>query len=74
MNHDSTGPVTVVPAPKQVFPVDAVDALGRTPLMHATFAKSAEAVVWLVHRKAALKTLGAMVGWGWWLTSSNDLR
>ncbi|CAL1162023.1 unnamed protein product [Cladocopium goreaui] len=40
----------------EVFAVDALDQLGRTPLMHATFAKSAEAMVWLVHRKAALET------------------
>jgi hypothetical protein len=55
----------------QVFAVDALDQLGRTPLMHATFAKSAEAMVWLVHRKAALETLGGGCHgwWGWWLTS-----
>ncbi|CAL1146233.1 unnamed protein product [Cladocopium goreaui] len=41
----------------EVFAVDALDQLGRTPLMHATFAKSAEAMVWLVHRKAALENL-----------------
>ena len=48
----------------QVFAVDALDQLGRTPLMHATFAKSAEAMVWLVHRKAALETLGGTMGGG----------
>lgn len=46
--------------------MDVLDQLGRTPLMHATFAKSGEAMVWLVHRKAALETLGggAMGGGG----------
>ena len=42
----------------QVFEADTVDGLGRSALMHATWARSAEAVVWLVHRKASLELLG----------------
>ena len=52
------------PSRAQIFPVDALDPLQRTPLMHASFAKSAEAVVWLVQRKANVETLGWSCGLG----------
>lgn len=47
------------PSFRQALGLEPFDSLGRTPLMHATFTRSAEAVVWLARRKtAALGTPG----------------
>ena len=43
---------------RQALGLESLDSLGRTPLMHATFTRSAEAVVWLARRQAALGTPG----------------
>lgn len=46
------------PSFRQALGLEPLDSLGRTPLMHATFTRSAEAVVWLARRQAALETPG----------------
>ncbi|CAJ1423717.1 unnamed protein product, partial [Effrenium voratum] len=44
--------------------LEELDLLGRTPLIHATVFRAAEAVVWLAHKGAKLACGAQSCGWG----------
>ena len=53
-----------LPTRRRQAQLEELDLLGRTPLIHATVFRAAEAVVWLAHKGAKLACGAQSCGWG----------